>query len=127
MTSLYWYLCLFLSLLLSFGIGFQFVDILRKKCKTEKNIKTKTFAASLIWYPSSRFNLVFESIAKYLNDIHANGSHQQRWQVTSNPGLRFATDLRKALLVAGASFPFTFDGGSRDHAGIFLYLSLEAR
>jgi hypothetical protein len=95
--------------------------------KAEKNIKIETFAAGVIWYPTSRFNLMFESVANYLNDIQANGSGLRGWQLTSNPGLRFAADLHKALLVAGASFPYTFDVNSKGQAGIFVYLSLEAR
>jgi hypothetical protein len=95
--------------------------------KAEKTIKVKTFASSVVWYPASRFNIMFETVLNYLNDIHANGPNLRSWQVTGNPGLRFAADLPKALLVAGASFPFTFDDDLKDQDGIFIYLSLEAR
>jgi hypothetical protein len=95
--------------------------------KGEKNIKVNTFAASVIWYPASRFNLMLESVANYVNGIGVNGSNLRGWQVISNPGVRFAADLNKALLVAGVSCPITFDSNSADQAGILIYLSIEAR
>jgi hypothetical protein len=95
--------------------------------KAERNINIKTFATSLIWYPTARFNLMFESVVNLLNDVQANGSSIQVWQVTSNPGLRFAFDLKKALMVTGVSFPFNFDNNSKDQTGFFMYLSLEKK
>jgi len=95
--------------------------------KAEKNIKVRTYAASVIWYPTSRLNLMFESVANHLSDTNANGSPLRTWQAIGNPGVRFAVDLHKAILVSGASFPFTVGGDSLDQPGVFIYLSLEGK
>lgn len=53
MEAMYWYLSVLTSSMLSFGIGFQFVAILRKKCKSMRNIRrftTSIFATPMIIY-----------------------------------------------------------------------------
>ncbi len=53
MEAMYWYLSVLASSILSFGIGFQFVAILRKKCRTMRNIRrftTSIFATPMIIY-----------------------------------------------------------------------------
>jgi hypothetical protein len=76
MTGFYWYLSLLISLILSFGIGFQFVDILRKKCKTMKNIKRFTavvFIAPLTVYLFLVILTFFHCINRTIADAIAFG------------------------------------------------------
>ena len=80
---------------------------------------------SFIWEPSSRFNVMLETI--WLSEEAVVGSLQTQRGSTAlvNPGIRWAHNFKNGLqIVPGIAAPIGF-GPSHGQRGIFLYLSFE--
>ena len=80
---------------------------------------------SFIWLPSSRFNVMFESI--WISEESVVGPHltERNTSAFLNPGIRWAYNFKSGLqIVPGIAVPIGV-GPSRGDRGIFLYLSFE--
>ncbi len=91
----------------------------------EKDLQYKNVGASVIWYPTRKFNVLMEYVSNFLKDLETDGTIKNRNQLTLNPGFRFAIDLNNVQIVPGMSTPFIFTNGSFDKVGVFFYLSIE--
>lgn len=90
----------------------------------EKNLHYKDLAASIIWYPVRKFNIIIECVSKFITNISAEGSIVKSSQMVLNPGFRLAFDLDNIQVVPGFSMPVIFENGGH-LPGIFFYLSFE--
>ena len=80
---------------------------------------------SFIWQPSSRFNVMLETI--WLSEESVIGSRLKERNSSAfvNPGIRWAYNFKSGLqIVPGIAAPIGF-GASHGERGIFLYLSFE--
>jgi opacity protein-like surface antigen len=91
----------------------------------ERDLQYKKIAASVIWYPVRKFNVMLEYVSNFLTDINADGTLSATHQTTVNPGLRFAIDYKRVQIVPGISAPVIFSGETYSHTGLFFYLSFE--
>jgi len=91
----------------------------------EKDLRFKNLGASVIWYPTRKFNLLLEYTSNFLNDIEEDGSLSRSHQYTFNPGFRFCIDYNLVQIVPGAGIPLNFVDGKFSGTGVFLYLSVE--
>jgi hypothetical protein len=77
MHPFYWYFALFISTILAFGGGFQFVRLLRKKCKSERKIRyftTTIFLAPVIVYLFFSLLVLFGVFDRTVSDCIAFGT-----------------------------------------------------
>jgi hypothetical protein len=115
-----------------YNIGYSYVS--RADFITSGNSTDRTFfeedlhlqnaAASVVWYVTRRFNLMFESTGgagKKLVDTHT----AKVFNLTLNPGFRVLFKSETAQLVPGLSIPLNFENSSFAGAGVFIYLSYE--
>jgi hypothetical protein len=91
----------------------------------ERDLQYKKIGASMIWYPTRKFNLMLEYVSNFLTDITDTGALSHSHQITLNPGLRFAIDYREIQIVPGFSTPVVFTDGNYTRTGLFFYLSIE--
>ncbi|HWA35032.1 MAG TPA: hypothetical protein VG737_12915 [Cyclobacteriaceae bacterium] len=91
----------------------------------ERDLHFKKIAASAIWYPTRKFNLMLEYVSNFLTEITNTGEISASHQITLNPGLRFAIDHNNVQIVPGISAPVIFTDGKYTQTGLFFYLSFE--
>jgi hypothetical protein len=90
----------------------------------EEDLHLQNAAASVVWYVTRRFNLMFESTGgagKKLVDTHTT----KVFNLTLNPGFRVLFESETAQLVPGLSVPLNFENSSFAGAGVSVYLSYE--
>ncbi len=91
----------------------------------ERDLQFKKIAASAIWYPARKFNLMLEYVSNFLTEITPDGSISDSHHITVNPGFRFAIDHNRVQIVPGVSAPIIFTDGKYSQTGLFFYLSFE--
>jgi hypothetical protein len=122
------------SIVTHYNIGYTFISQADLYVSTlssvpavgaERDLQYKNLGASVIWYPTRKFNVMLEYVSNFLKDIKDDGSVVNRHQLTLNPGFRFAIDHNNVQIVPGISVPFIFTNGVYDRMGLFFYLSFE--
>jgi hypothetical protein len=115
-----------------FNIGYSYVsraDFITSVTSTdrtffEEDLHLQNAAASVVWYVTRRFNLMFESTggaSKKLIDTHT----AKAFNFTLNPGFRVLFESETSQLVPGLSVPLNFENSNFAGAGVFIYLSYE--
>ncbi|MEI9920852.1 MAG: hypothetical protein WDO14_18970 [Bacteroidota bacterium] len=90
----------------------------------EQDLHLQNAGASVVWYVTRRFNLMFESTAggsKKLVDTHT----ERVFNLTLNPGFRVLFENEMAQFVPGFSVPLNFENSNFAGAGVFIYFSYE--
>lgn len=80
---------------------------------------------SVIWLAKPRFNVLLESVYESSQEVVAAGRAARNHDVTLNPGIRWAYNLRSGMqIVPGISMP-TGIGPSAGTVGLLFYFSVE--
>ena len=90
----------------------------------EEDLHLQNAAASVVWYVTRRFNVMFESTGgagKKLVDTHT----ARAFNLTLNPGFRVLFETGTSQIVPGLSVPLNFENSNFSGAGVFIYLSYE--
>jgi hypothetical protein len=89
-----------------------------------KNLSMYHLGGSVIWLKKSYFNMMFEYLTTFANDLDDAGKSFRYQDHIVSPGVRFAIDIGALQIVPGIAVPFHWSQGKRD-TGLFLYLSFE--
>lgn len=80
---------------------------------------------SFIWLAKPRFNLLLETVYNASAEVSAPGRTKRNQDVTVNPGVRWAYNLKSGMqIVPGIAIP-TGVGPSAGQVGVFFYFSIE--
>jgi hypothetical protein len=90
----------------------------------EEDLHLQNAAASVVWYPARRFNLMLESTAGLSKKVIETRT-EKVFNLTVNPGVRFLIDHGRGQIVPGVSVPINLEGSRFAGAGLFFYLSYE--
>ena len=122
------------SIITNYTIGFTFISKADRYklgpsgnniLSYEKDLQHGIVGASIIWYPTRKFNWLLEYVSNFNAQINTDGSVARYHFLTLNPGFRFAIDHKRVQIVPGLSLPIVFKEGNFEYVGLFLYLSFE--
>jgi hypothetical protein len=92
----------------------------------ERNLRSKSFGASVVWYPLDKLNFILEAIHNTEEEISGDGSITVAHENIINPGFRFCIDNGRMQIVPGFSMPIALSNkGTSSQTGLFFYLSFE--
>ncbi len=87
--------------------------------------RTWTFAGSVVWLTTPRFNFLVEALYQRAEDVAGPGQVARSNGVTISPGVRWAYNFPSGLqIVPGIAVPLGF-GPSAGERSVFFYLSFE--
>lgn len=102
------------KVLTHYNIGYSYVSR-ADRTFFQEDLHLQNVGASVVWYVTRRFNLMFES----------TGGLAKVFNLTLNPGFRVLFETGTSQIVPGLSVPFNFENSNFLGAGVFVYLSYE--
>jgi len=107
------------------NVGWTIVPNAKNELGAEAKVNAFNLGQSLIWLAKPRFNVLLETVYSTSQDVVGPGVTQRTHDVTMNPGVRWAYNLKSGMqIVPGISVP-TGVGPSAGQAGVFFYFSVE--